>query len=609
MYGYVKAAAGDDPAFALLAHRVHAVSYLGEEFITEDAITETGEVTAALDKARGPGVEYYVGFADDGVAVSTLRKVHAQQRGGHELLPGYQVCADVIDAEAKEFLAAAEEAGRPIVEMSSFGHIPELTSAAGLEIMRHVMQEAQGTDEVWFFSMVTEKLQALQNRFGPLAIRSIGKAIAIKDERARDITLTPGCIDMRTFFDDIREAILVEPDRIKRKRYLQCLRFITQGVPLEQMSEAVGDMIQAEQSFDFTAYLQANTERALPVEWSRPQRLALESPADVAYAKRLVDDGATVTDPSLGEDSTKADATEGSWFYYPWNKSLVHFPDKEEHRKLIHQRDRHLVTQEEQDTLQDKSALYAGMSVGSHVFEHMVRAGIAGAHILADFDDVSVSNLNRIRVGMGQVGERKVDVFAKKASELDPYLSLTLLRDGVTEESLEGLVRIPDIIFDEVDNFAAKALLRMYAKRHKKPLIMATDVGYKTIIDVERHDLQETLPFNGRLSQATIEAMTKGELAPEEQMQVIKGLVGIGNISPRLLQSLSDRSLKGLPQLDVTASQGGALATILARDILLGHDVPSGRRIHDAQDTLELPVEKLTGDDGVLVVEKLPVSH
>jgi hypothetical protein len=38
-------------------------------------------------------------------------------------------------------------------------------------------------------------------------------------------------------------------------------------------------------------------------------------------------------------------------------------------------------------------------------------------------------------------------------------------------------------------------------------------------------------------------------------------------------------TLSGLPQLGTTATKGGAAAAVTAREILLGHDVPSGRHI------------------------------
>lgn len=608
-YRYVQSTERRDPALALLARRVHASSYLGEGFIHNEAIDSTGEVASDIDKARGDSVEYYVGVSKQNEAVSTLRKVSIEQGLGIESLPGYQLCGDYLSDEGKTALEAVVAQGRPLKEISSFGHVPEESSLAGLELLRHVLQKSYGTDEVWFFTMVTQKYQTLVNIFGPRAVRKIGDEVALDDSRVGDVSLTPALVDTTTFFDDIKEGIVSEPNAQKRQRLLGSLRNFAKGIDTQRFSDEVVLLLDDENDFNFSTYVQTTAVRQQSEAWTQPMQLDMRNRVDALYSKRLVDDGKvrTVVNPAWHEAfDGEADAGEfdetGSWFYYPWRESLVHFPEEAAYRELRHSRDRHLVTSDEQERLYKTSALFAGLSVGSHVLEHMVYAGVGGAHTLADFDTVSISNLNRLRAGMAQVGEPKVDVFAKRVSELDPYMQLKLLREGVSKQSLDTLALEPSVLFDEVDDFAAKALLRMYAKEHHIPLIMATDVGYKSIIDIERHDIEDVEPFNGRLDQATIEAMLDGTLTEKQRMKIMTKLIGLSNASFRLLQSVSDPTLKGLPQLDVTASQGGALATIAARDILLGRDVPSGRRVHDARKAMKLPAE-MPLRDGLVILK------
>lgn len=607
-YRYLASTEQDSPNDALLARQIHAKSYLGEGFILNEAIDEMGQVIPDIDKARGETVEYYLGFSKEAHPVSTLRKVSVEDGYSITSLPGYQLCGELLHSEGKRALQEAELQGRPVKEISSFGHIPEESALAGLELLRHTLQEAHGTDEVWFFTMVTQKYQTLVNIFGPRAVQKIGREVALNDPRIGDVSLTPALVDTTTFFDDIKESIVHEPDARKRQRLLGSLRNFAKGMDKSKFSDEVQLLLNDENNFNFSAYVQNKAVPETPLEWSQPLQLDMNNRVDALYAKRLVDDGRvrSITNPNWHEEFAEAAGefdTEGSWFYYPWHESMVHFPDKQRYRAIRQTRDRHLITADEQAELYEKSTLFAGLSVGSHVLEHMVYAGVGGTHALADYDTVSISNLNRLRAGMAQVGERKTDVFAKQASELDPYLTLTLLHDGITEQSLAELPNVPSIVFDEVDDFAAKALLRMYAKEHKLPLIMATDVGYKSIIDVERHDLKETQLFNGRLNQETIDAMLEGALTHEQRMKVTTKLIGLSNASFRLLQSISDPSLKSFPQLDVTASQGGALATITARDILLGRPVASGRRVHDARRAMKLPGE-VPLQEGLVILKK-----
>jgi hypothetical protein len=600
-YRYARSTERGDPEAALLARRVHAKSYLGEKFIFEEAVDEYGQVASDIDKARGEAVDYYTGFDDNGEAVSTLRKIRPIETIGLESLPGYLLCEDTLSDEGKLLLLDASSANRPVREISSFGHIPEVRAQAGLELLRHVMQESYGTDEFWFFTMVTKKYQALVHLFGPQAVRKIGEEIHMDDARVGDVSLTPAVVDTTSFFDDIAQGILDETNPHKRLRMLMALKNFTEGLDRETLSDDVRLLVEDGQ-LNIATYAQEHLRTDRSNKWTPPLQLNMDNSVDALHAKKLVEDGYVrrVIQPDWSTEGENANEQSGSWFYYPWNESLVQFPDEAAYRSMRHTRDQHLITREEQAALYEKQALFAGLSVGSHVLEHAAYAGVGGSYVLADFDTVSVSNLNRIRTGMAQVGECKVDVFAKRVSELDPYVKLELLRDGVTSQSLEGLTQTPDIIFDEVDDFVAKALLRIYAKEHKIPLIMATDVGYKSVIDIERYDLKDTPMFNGKLNQATIEAMLAGELTPEQRMKITTKLIGLSNASFRLLQSVSDPDLEGFPQLDVTASQGGALATIVARDILLGREVPSGRRVHDARRAMKLPSE-VALRDGIVI--------
>ena len=608
-YGYTKSTESDDPDFAYTARQIHARSYIGEGFIHDNAIDDSGQIVSDIDKSRGDFVEYYLGSTTEGEPISTLRTIDAAKAGGVMQLPGYQLCETTLSDEGRELLWGAELAGRPIKEISSFGHVPEVSSQAGLELLRHVLQESLPNNELWFFAMVTHKYQTLVHIFGSQAVRKIGDEVTLNDNRIGDVSLTPAVVDTAQFFDDVKEGILHESDTIKRHRMLKYLRNFTEGVHPSTLSNEVYSLVGGDEETSFVDYSTRKMARKAPDEWTRPVALDFARSIDKLYAKRLVDEGKvrTVLNPTWYEEFADMEGAEdsersGTWFYYPWSESIIHFPDEETYSKMRHIRDRSLVTDEEQTALRGKSALYAGLSVGSHVVEHMVYAGVTSSHILADFDTVSVSNLNRIHAGMPQVGEQKIDILAKKVSELDPYIEQTLLRQGVTVESLEGLVTPPSIIFDEVDNFAAKALLRQYAKEHHIPLIMATDVGYKSIIDIERHDEADIAPFNGRLDQKTIEAMLNDTLSPEARMKITTKLIGLSNASFRLLQAVSDSSLRGLPQLEVTASQGGALATIVARDILLGRDVKSGRHVHDARRAMKLPAE-VSLIDGVKILK------
>ena len=56
---------------------------------------------------------------------------------------------------------------------------------------------------------------------------------------------------------------------------------------------------------------------------------------------------------------------QGTWVYYPWSKTLIHFPPEDVYIRLRTSRNRNLVTESEQQILNQKTIGIAGMSVGS----------------------------------------------------------------------------------------------------------------------------------------------------------------------------------------------------------------------------------------------------
>lgn len=273
----------------------------------------------------------------------------------------------------------------------------------------------------------------------------------------------------------------------------------------------------------------------------------------------------------------------GTWVHFPWSDTVVRFADKQDHQELRTFRNRNLFTPEEQRKLLLAHVAVIGMSVGSAVAEQLVVGGV-GSHVLyADRDTLSVPNLNRIRSGMPEVGMNKVDIAAMKTSELDPYVQQTHLKAGLTPESLDRLQDFkPNVVFDEVDDLGVKVVLRRFAAEHGVPLIMATDVGEKSMIDVERYDNQpDTKAFLGRISNTEADQLASDQLSAEDKKRLMVKIIGIRNASTRLLGSLVeiDKTLGGFPQLGSTAAIGGALAELTAKEIILGRGPKSGRRV------------------------------
>ncbi len=283
----------------------------------------------------------------------------------------------------------------------------------------------------------------------------------------------------------------------------------------------------------------------------------------------------------------------GRWVHFPWSNKLVRYPNKEDHQALRTFRNKNLITDEEQKKLLLSRVAIIGLSVGSSVAEQLTLGGVGGAVLYADSDRLSVPNLNRINSNMTMIGSRKVDIAAIKTSELDPYIEQTHMAEGLTRETLKQLADFrPDIIFDEVDDLPAKVMIRQFAREQRIPFIMASDVGEKSIIDVERYDIDEsTRPFLGRLSSADMQRIMSGDMTDDEKRKYVTKTIGIRNASARLLASLFqiDKTLAGFPQLGSTASMGAAASTVVAREILLGRGSYTGRGSINPRRSLRMP--------------------
>ena len=102
-------------------------------------------------------------------------------------------------------------------------------------------------------------------------------------------------------------------------------------------------------------------------------------------------------------------------------------------RTLRLDRNRNLITADEQRRLGGLRIGVAGLSVG-HVIAHtLVAEGLCGEIRLADFDTLELSNLNRIPATILDLGENKAVLAARRIAELEEVkrlLVLTFIESG-----------------------------------------------------------------------------------------------------------------------------------------------------------------------------------
>lgn len=272
----------------------------------------------------------------------------------------------------------------------------------------------------------------------------------------------------------------------------------------------------------------------------------------------------------------------GVWVYFPWKRSLVHLPEAEDYYKLRTARNKFLITAEEQDLFYNAHIGIAGLSVGSSVLNAVVLSGGGGNIRIADIDILSITNLNRLMASVCDLDRSKAIAAARRTYEINPYQNLTLFTDGLTQDNMEEFFtkdgKKLDLFVEEMDNIKLKIESRFKARELQIPVVMATDNGDNTILDVERFDLEPDRPlFHGSVSEDRLKNLPDNPPIGEK-VKLANRIVG-PDVVPRMQLSLTQvgSKLPTWPQLGNAAILSGAATSYVARRILAGEDMPSGR--------------------------------
>ncbi|HVE82491.1 MAG TPA: Rv1355c family protein [Myxococcales bacterium] len=269
----------------------------------------------------------------------------------------------------------------------------------------------------------------------------------------------------------------------------------------------------------------------------------------------------------------------GSWFFYPWSGRLVHVLPQEAFAALRSDRNRYKITPDQQARLRAFRVGVVGLSVGAATAVALAMEGPYGELRLADPDTLGLSNLNRLRAGVHDLGANKAVLAARAISEIDPYQALAIFPEGLSESSLDRFFLEGGplhLVIEECDDLRMKLRVRHRARELSVPVVMET--SDRGLLDVERFDREEGRPLlHGLLEGATPESLER--LSPSERVAEVVKLLGPSQLSPEAAASILEMkvSLSSWPQLASSVSLGAGVAADTARRILLGENVPSGR--------------------------------
>lgn len=277
----------------------------------------------------------------------------------------------------------------------------------------------------------------------------------------------------------------------------------------------------------------------------------------------------------------------GIWVYYPWLNKLIHLLNQHEFIEVRTNRNQYKITPEEEELLSTKTIGIIGLSVGKSIALTIAMERICGELIIADFDVIELSNLNRIQTGVQNFGIKKTVVVAREIAEIDPFLKVTCLSNGITEENISDFFfpngKKIDLCIEVCDGLSIKIITRQKAKEYKVPVVMST--SDRGMTDIERFDTDKnTEIFHGFLNEIDISTISN-LITNEEKAPIVRAILQEDGMSIELKNSMLEigKTISTWPQLASCVTMGGGITCNVSRRLLLGDTINSGRYFIDLE--------------------------
>ena len=120
--------------------------------------------------------------------------------------------------------------------------------------------------------------------------------------------------------------------------------------------------------------------------------------------------------------------------------------------------------------------------LGSNIAVALARIGV-GTLVLADFDVVEPSNLNRQQYFVDQIGMLKTEALTSTLKRTNPYITIETYPVRLTRANISSIFGAVDILAEAFDRAEEKAMLIETAIKHfpRKPIVAASGLaGYES---------------------------------------------------------------------------------------------------------------------------------
>lgn len=141
-----------------------------------------------------------------------------------------------------------------------------------------------------------------------------------------------------------------------------------------------------------------------------------------------------------------------------------------------------------QQALVDACVLIVGLGgLGAPATLYLAASGV-GQLVLADFDQVELSNLQRqIIHDQDQIGVDKAESAKARIAQLNPEVTCTTYLDRLDADNLPELVQKADVVLDCSDNFTLRFALNQACRDAAVPVVSGAAIGFHGQVTVFDH--------------------------------------------------------------------------------------------------------------------------
>ncbi|MBI1823037.1 MAG: ThiF family adenylyltransferase [Nitrospirae bacterium] len=221
-----------------------------------------------------------------------------------------------------------------------------------------------------------------------------------------------------------------------------------------------------------------------------------------------------------------------------------------------------------QKKIRKSRLFFAGCGLGSVIAEAAVRLGFS-QFILADGDQVELSNLNRQSFNLSHLGTNKASALSSLLRNINPEIKVEVIPRFIEVEDVPALSEESDFVINTVDIGDVYFELVRRGQQKKGHVLLPFNTGFGSIVLIFNRntkcldEVMEQKTFKDEIGfyEKLLKVLTLGNF-PEE-------------ISEKLLKIFSEVKKKGtFPQTRIGAEIASSLVVTSLVRILSGREVP-----------------------------------